>query len=467
MTLRALRLLRFAGALSAGVLLLLACSDAHAGQIIDPRAVSETTLPNGLRVVVKEAPSINLVAINVWVRAGSADETADTNGVSHYLEHLLYKGARKRGGADFDTEIEGLGGISNAATMEDCTQYYVVVAKPYLDQAITSLGEVMSNATFTDDDVRREQQIIRDELRQSSEDPERVLSQFLARLAFRQHPYRFPAAGTEESVRKLTRDKILDFYNRYYVAGNMSVVIVGAVKAADVVPKIQAAFAGMKAGPAPDRTRAPEPPVDQVRFGTPSRPAVQRGCLMLGFRAPGLLNDKADVCAMDVLLYILGEERGQAGRLNRELQRKRNLVSAIWGDYVTQREPGLATFWAECDPDKIDTVRDAILEQIAQVRDNPVPEDEIRRAKMLLLGVYTLDNETYDGQASTLGFYEAKDTYEFALQYEDLIQKVTAADIQRVAQKYLAENSYCQAVLRPEAPGGAGTAGTVAAGGTE
>ncbi|HHX38873.1 MAG TPA: hypothetical protein GX715_02815, partial [Armatimonadetes bacterium] len=193
-----------------------------------------------------------------------------------------------------------------------------------------------------------------------------------------------------------------------------------------------------------------EPIPEKVRFSTLERP-ISRAFLMFGFRAPGM-DAKDDVCAMDVLLYILGEQRAQSGRLNREIRQKQGLVSAIWSDYITLRHPGIVTFWAETEPAKLEAARAAILEQIAQVRDTLVPDDEIQRAKMLLLGVYTMDNETYDGQAGTLGFYEAKDTYHFAIEYEERIARVTAADIQRVARKYLGENSYCLAVLRPKQP---------------
>jgi hypothetical protein len=230
----------------------------------------------------------------------------------------------------------------------------------------------------------------------------------------------------------------------------MSLVVVGAVKASEILPKIQAAFGGLRATPAPDRAHAAEPAVDEPRTQTLERVGTPRGYLMMGFRGPGM-DTKEDVCAMDVLLYVLGEQRGQSGRLNRELRQRRGLVSSIYSDYVTLREPGVISFWAETRPEQLDTVRDAVLEQLALVRDTPVPDDEIRRAKALLLGVYTLDNETYDGQAGTLGFYEAKDTYRFALDYEDKVLKVTAADVQRVAQKYFGAKSYCLVDIKPKA----------------
>ncbi|HOM80854.1 MAG TPA: insulinase family protein [Armatimonadota bacterium] len=432
---------------------------AHAGRILDPATITQTTLPNGLRVVIKEAPSIPLVALNVWVRAGSSDETEENNGVSHFLEHLMFKGSKKRGPGEFDLEIEGLGGLANATTMEDATQYYVVVAQQYALQALEALGDMISNPTFPEEELRRERQIILNEVAQAAEDPQRILSEWINRLSFQSHPYRLPIAGTPQSIRQITREKIQAFYDKYYVAGNMTLVVVGAVKAAEVLPQIEAAFAGLRTGPVPARDYSMEPIPEKVRFSTLERP-VSGASLVFGFRAPGM-DAKDDVCAMDVLLYILGEQRAQSGRLNRELRQKQNLVSAIWSDYVTLRHPGIVTFWAETEPAKLEAARAAILEQIAQVRDTLVPDDEIQRAKMLLLGVYTMDNETYDGQAGTLGFYEAKDTYQFALEYEERIARVTAADIQRVARKYLGENSYCLAVLRPkQSEGGSIATGT-------
>lgn len=419
-----------------------------ADPVLDPNTVSLHTLPNGLRVVVKEAPAINLVALNVWVRAGSACETEENNGVSHFLEHLMFKGTKKRGAGEFDREIEGLGGIANAVTMEDATQYYVVVAKQYVDQAIEALGDVLSNPTFPEAAVRDEQAIILNELAQGAQNPEQVLADWLGRLSFQKHPYRLPTGGTPESVKRITRAKIVEFYEKYYTAQNMSLVVVGAVTAKEILPKIEAAFQGLRQGPPPERQAAPEPAPEKVQHSTLPGPD-QRGYLMIGFRSPGMA-DKDDVCAMDVLLYVLGEKRAQSGRLNRELRQKRDLVSAVWGDYITLRDPGLVTFYAETDPKKLQQARDAILEQVAQLRETLVPEDELMRAKQLLLGVYTLDNETYDGQAGTLGFYEAKDTYEFALEYADRIAKVTPSDVQRVAQKYLGPNNYSLVLMQPK-----------------
>ncbi|NLC58391.1 MAG: insulinase family protein, partial [Armatimonadetes bacterium] len=450
MTLRIHRLCRVA---LIPLLWLAATAPAARAAVLDPAAVSVHTLPNGLRVVIKEAPAINLVALNVWVRAGSADETEANNGVSHFLEHLMFKGSKTRGPGEFDREIEGLGGVHQAVTMEDATQYLVVVAKQYAEQALAALGDVLCNPTFPEAAVREEQRIILAELARAAENPEQVLADWLGRLSFQKHSYRLPTAGTPESVRRITRAMVAEFYEKHYTADNMSLVVVGAVKPAEILPQIEAAFGGLRPGPAPKRAAAPEPAPAKVQHTTLQGP-VQRGFLMVGFRSPGMA-DKDDVCAMDVLLYVLGERRAQSGRLNRELREKRNLVSAVWSDYVTLRDPGLVSFYAETDPDKLEQARDALLAQIARVRETLVPDDEIQRAKQLLLGVYTLDNETYDGQAGTLGFYEAKDTYQFALEYVDRIAKVTAADVQRVARKYLAANAYSLVMMQPKAKGDA------------
>lgn len=453
MTLRILRLFPYLAAAALSGAVLLGTLPPSAGAVIERQAVTQTVLPNGLRVVIKEAPSINLVAVNMWVRAGSADETEENNGVSHFLEHLMFKGTEKRGPGEFQMEIEGLGAMANAASMEDATQYYVVAARPFLDQALEALGDVMTNPTFPEEELERERRVILNELAGANENPAQILSDWVSRLSFQKHPYRLPTAGTRDSVRGMTREKIVAFYNQYYVASNMTLVLVGAVQANEVLPKIEAAFAGLRPGPAPERAVPAEPPTTERPFSVLNRPDVDRGYLMFGFRGPGM-DAKEDVCAMDVLLFILGEQRAQGGRLNREVRQKHELVSAVWCDYVTQRQPGLVTIWADTVPEKVDAARDAILEQLALVRDGLVPEDEIERAKLLLLGIYTLDNETYDGQAGTLGFYDAKDTYEFALEYEARIRKVRAEDIQRVARTYLAENAYSLAVLKPKTPEG-------------
>ncbi|MBI3945617.1 MAG: insulinase family protein [Armatimonadetes bacterium] len=461
MTLRNLRLVPFV-TMALGWLAVSGFPPARAGDILDPEMVTQTTLPNGLRVVVKEAPGIDLVVLNVWVRAGSADETEENNGVSHFLEHMMFKGTKKRGPLEFQKEIEELGGMANASSTEDAAQYWVVVRAQHIAPAVEALGDVMTNPTFPAEQMRVEANTIQKELAEAETNPEQILADWVGRLSYRVHPYRLPTAGTRDSVRRITREKVVEFYDKHYVAGNMSLVVVGAVKAAEVLPKIEAAFGGLRAGTPPERAYQPEAVPTETQFRVLTVPNLSRGYQMLGFRAPGMEN-KEDVCAMDVLLYVLGERRAEAGRLNRELRSRQRLVSAVWADYVTLRHPGLVTFWTESEPSKVEAAREALLAQIAQVRDNLVPADEIQRAKTLLLGVYTLDNETYDGQAGTLGFYEAKDTYRFALEYTERIRGVTPEDIRRVARQYLAEKSHSLAVMKPkmpegvvEAPGGTG-----------
>jgi len=448
-TFRSLRLYMLASGAALAYLALALVPAAHAGRILDAAAITQTTLPNGLRVVIKEAPSIPLVALNVWVRAGSSDETEENNGVSHFLEHLMFKGSKKRGPGEFDLEIEGLGGLANATTMEDATQYYVVVAQQYALQALEALGDMISNPTFPEEELRRERQIILNEVAQAAEDPQRILSEWINRLSFQSHPYRLPIAGTPQSIRQITREKIQAFYDKYYVAGNMTLVVVGAVKAAEVLPQIEAAFAGLRTGPVPARDYSMEPIPEKVRFSTLERP-VSGASLVFGFRAPGM-DAKDDVCAMDLLYTVLGE--GQFGRLHRVLNAEGlALMSNV--SFLTQRDQGLVIITAMSLPDQEVAVRSAILKEVERLRTEPLTDEELAAAKRALRISYQFGNEAFSDQADAMGFYEAIANYRLAVDYIDRVEAVTAEQLQAVAQKYLDPNAYTLAIIRPEAAPG-------------
>ncbi len=390
------------------------------------------TLPNGLRVLVREAHEAPLVTIDLWIRAGSSRETAETNGVAHFMEHLLFRGTTKRGRGEVDRDIEELGATLNATTSRDWMHLYTTVASRYWQNALEVIADAVQNSTLRPEDVEREQMIILDELARAADDPVRDANQRLAELLFRKHPYRLPVAATRDSIIRIQREQVVEFYRKYYVPNNASLVIVGDVSDAEAFAAVEKLFGKWQKRDITDPEPEPESPPDSPRY---AQFKVRRGfpVVGIGFLAPSV-KEVQEVCACDLLLALLGRRDGLLTRL----LVGQGVAMRVTTEFLTQRDPGLFSIVVELpeggNPQQVEAMVVGALQQLAKT---PVTETELARAKREIVGEYLFGMETTEGQASTLGFYEMVDTYLFATEYEKNVLSVTAEDVRRVVEKYL------------------------------
>jgi zinc protease len=390
--------------------------------------------------VVKEDHSVGVVAVSVVVRAGSRSETEAENGISHLMEHMLFKGTASRGVGEIDREIEGMGGIINAGTTQDFTNYWIVSATADYPQALRILADAVMHPLFPASELEKEKRIIFEEIRGAEVGPQGTLSRLVAEAAYPTHPYGRPIPGTPESLSGITREMLLAYHRKWYHPGNTSVVIVGDVDPAAAGRMVEAAFAGFPAAAAPNPHYAVPPLRLRMTELRESRP-VRRTYFTMAFAAPPITKPE-DVAAMDVLVTLLGD--GFSSRQGR-------LVDMISADFLTQRDPGLLHIWAVCAPDQVAAARASILSEVDRLRTEPVAAAELAKAKRVLEVAYAFSNETYADQADTLGFYEGIATAQFALDYVAAIRRVSAADLTAVASRYLDPRRYVWAVVEPEA----------------
>ncbi|MEX2145449.1 MAG: pitrilysin family protein [Candidatus Rokuibacteriota bacterium] len=401
-------------------------------------------LPNGVVLIVQEHRAGDVVALQLWMRTGGRDESAEELGLSHYLEHMLFKGTPTRPPGSIDQLIEGIGGTSNAFTSYDYTHYDVVVPADQLRVAVELLADIAVNAAFAREELESEKKVVFEEMKLTEDDPDRFLSRRLSEEAYRPHPYGRPILGTPALVQALTRERLDAYYKKHYVPRNMALVVVGAVEPGQARAVAAAAF-GALTGPAPARAARVPPPRADARRRVDIRRAEQQAYLGLAWPTPPVSHE--DVFAVDLLSYILGD--GPSSRLNQSVREQKGLVSAIEASYVPRAQAGLVSVTAHMDADKLQAAEAAIIDVLRRVRAEGVTEAERARALVTAEAFYAFDIETAEGLARTYGQAETTWTLDDELRYLARLRGVTIAQIQAAARRYLGDDNYVRVRFVP------------------
>ena len=409
-------------------------------------APTREVLPNGVVLVVQEHRAADVVAVQLWMKVGGRDEQPDELGLSHYLEHMLFKGTPTRPPGSIDQLIEGLGGTSNAFTSYDFTHYDVVVPAPHVRAALELLADIAVNAAFVAAELEAEKKVVFEEMSLVEDDPEKFLTRRLSEVSYRAHPYGRPILGTRELVQGLARDRLNAYYKKHYVPQNMVLVVVGPLTPAQVRPLAAAAFGRLTGRPSARPPAAAVPSLAGGRRDDVRRPE-QQAYLGLGWQAAatGLASD--DISAVDLLTYILGD--GPSSRLNQTVREEKGLVQSIEASYVTRELSGLVSVIARLDPKNVDAAEAAILDVVRRVRADGVTEAERQRAIVTAESAYAFEIETAEGLAKSYGQAETTWTLDDELRYLARLRQVTAAQIQAAARKYLGDDNVARVRFLP------------------
>jgi zinc protease len=402
-----------------------------------PTAPTREVLPNGVVLIAQEHHAADVVAVQLWMRVGGRDEQPDELGLSHYMEHMLFKGTPTRPPGSIDKLIEGFGGASNAFTSYDFTHFDVVVPAAHVRPALELLADIAVNAAFVPEELESEKKVVFEEMSLTEDDPEKFLARRLSEVAYRGHPYGRPILGTHEFIEALTRDRLNAYYKKHYIPRNMVVVVVGPVKP-DQARALTAETFGRLTGPPSARPPAAAvPPLTGRRPDDVSRPE-QQAYLGLAWQAAATAVASEDISAVDLLTYILGD--GPSSRLNQTVREEKRLVQSIEASYVTRELSGLVAVTARLDPKNLDAAEAAILDVVRRVRADGVSEAERQRAIVTAESFYAFDIETAEGLAKSYGQAETTWTLDNELRYLERLRQVTAAQIQAAARKYLGDD---------------------------
>jgi len=412
-----------------------------------PPGVQLTTLENGLVVIVREDHSAPVVSAQAWCAAGSIHEGRWLGaGLSHVLEHMLFKGTTTRPGSRIDQEVQEAGGYMNAYTSFDRTVYHIDVPNTGARTAIDILCDIMQHATLPPDELAKEMDVIRREMDMCQDDPGRRASRRLFEVAYTRSPYRFTIIGYPDIFNELKPDDIRNYYQEKYAPNNCFFVVAGDVKHDDVIAQIRETYAKTKSRAIPPVILPLEPQQTASREIVEEAP-IELGHVHFAWHIPELRHP--DVPVLDVLSVLLGS--GRSSRLFQQVRERAGLVHHVDAWTYCPGLPGVFGASAIVDGDKFEAARDAVLAEIEKIKVNAVSTGELQKAVKQFVSASLATRKTMEGQAQNLGGnWLAANDLNFSERYLAAVKRCTVADIQRVARQYLSTENRTLYALLPD-----------------
>jgi len=400
----------------------------------------KTILPNGLTIITYAMPQVWSVAVGIWIGTGSRYENAQNNGISHFIEHMLFKGTTRRTARQIAEELEAVGGQLNAFTSKEHTCYYAKVLRGNLPIAVDVLSDMVLNPLFDASEIERERGVVIEEIKMYDDTPEELVFDLIENELWGNHGIGWPISGSIEVVQSLTREAILDYYHHYYVPNNIVVVGAGNVEHHSFVQEVAQRFGSVARG-----NGGFECPAAHWQRGAVVRVKdIEQVHLCLGL--PGYSLTDPEQYALQVLNNILGG--GMSSRLFQEIREKRGLAYSVYSSFSPYADTGLFAIYAGTSGESAAEVVNLIMQEFAHIKERGFTAEEFRRAKESLKGSLLLSLEGTTSQMLRIG--KAQLSYGRVSTPEELIAKLEAVqpeDVARVAQDVLDEQKCSMAIV--------------------
>ncbi len=411
----------------------------------------EYILSNGMKVLLVEVPKAPVATVQIWYKVGSRNEVMGRAGLSHMLEHMMFKGTAKYPKGSFSRLIRKNGGMDNAFTSQDFTAYFENLAADRVGLALEMEADRMQGLILDQNELKTEREVVKEERRlRSEDDPQGALVETLFAQAYLSHPYHWPVIGWFGDLDAMTLDDLQRHYDTFYSPNNATLLVVGDIKAESLLPTIKQLFEPIPRGPEPKPVMTMEAEQKGERRFLLKREA-QVPFVMMGYRVPNYTSE--DSYALDVLESILS--RGKSSRLYQSLVYDQKLSLAVGAEYgLMQADPGLFYFYALVSPgQKVETVEEALTKEIKRLQSDPPTDLELQRAKNQVEAARWFEQDSNFRHAMLLGQAETVGAgWRKVDQFLDRIRAVTAKDVQRVARQYLIEDTRTVGTLIPLPP---------------
>lgn len=353
-------------------------------------------LENGLTIIGEEIPYVKSISLGVWINAGSRIEDEEISGVSHFIEHMLFKGTKNRTSKQIASEIDNLGGQINAFTSKECTCYYVKLLDSHIDIGIDILSDMILNSKFNEDDLDKERSVIIEELKMYEDSPEDLAYDLLTENIYKNDPLGMNIIGTEESLKRLNREKLLDYFNEYYVPNNSVIAISGNFNFNEIINKIEEKFKGWK-------KRSVNIDIKKAEFKScflTKNKDTEQVNLAMSLEAVPLENDE-EVYALAVINTVFGGSI--SSRLFQKIREEKGLVYSIYSSQSLYRKCGELGIFASMSNDHLKEVYESIIEEIKVMKKYYLTDQEIKESKEQLKGSYILGLESTSSRMMSIG----------------------------------------------------------------
>ncbi|MCB2182546.1 MAG: insulinase family protein [Desulfobulbaceae bacterium] len=402
------------------------------------------TLANDLTVLVKETPGTKVVTVQIWVKAGSIYEDANEAGITHLIEHMIFKGTPTRGPGRVAGDIEEVGGRINAYTSFEHTVYHATLSSRFWEKGLDVLTDAVRNSTFDPDELEREKKVVLEEISMRNDRPQTRLFQELMSTAYTAHPYRLPIIGTVESVTSFSRDDILHYMEKHYQPENFTVLVVGDVRYGDVMASVKKLMGDLKKGEFVQPLLPQEPKQTEAHFFQ-FKDDINQSHLALAFPITPFTDP--DTPVLDIIASILGQ--GETSRLYNTLRNEKGLVYQVNASAFTPKDQGLMEATATLDAKNLRQTLEGMLEEFFKLKYLRVGDDELNRIKRNLESDFVFNLERAEGQARTLGSFEFLTGDPREDDYLTKIRSVSADDILEVAQRYFTRENITAGCIVP------------------
>ena len=402
----------------------------------------KTTLPNGVRILVERVPAVRTVSVGIWVKAGSRYERAEINGVSHFIEHMLFKGTDSRTAGDLAVEMDEIGGQVNAFTTKDMTCFYIRTLDTCLKAAIDILCDMFFNSKFAEEDVAMERSVIMEEIDMYEDSPEDLSVESLISGVFGSSPLGWPVLGSKETVSALTSDDMRAYMSELYRAPSVVIALAGSIDE-DCIEYIKSAFSKMPADPA-----GTFEPAGYSRSFTAKKKTIEQTHIALGF--PSLPSGSEDIYALNMVNSILGG--GMSSRLFQSVREKNGLCYAVYSFNAAHADAGLFSVYTACSDQTAEAAFGLICEEIYRFADKGATDDEIARCRRQIETGILMGLESTGSRMNFIARNEL--VYGRDISYDEIIKRyeaVSSEDILAVSRKILDLSSYSLSVVSKSA----------------
>lgn len=404
--------------------------------------IQKTTLDNGIQVITEEIPHVHSVSVGVWVQAGSRDESLEENGISHFIEHMLFKGTKRRSARQIAKEIDAVGGILNAFTSKEFSSFYAKVLSEHLPLALDLLFDLFLNSLFSAEELEKERQVIVQEISMVEDTPDEYIHDLFNESFWPRHPLGSPILGRMETISKMNRKKLMEFFHQHYLDVQPILVAAGNLKHENLLKPVREALGKMRPRP---KKRHGRPPRPHPRLLVKNK-KLEQVHLVLG--TEGLSATHAQRFTIAILNTVLGG--GMSSRLFQEVREKRGLAYSIYSYLSSFLDSGLLGVYAGTGEKTVSRVLQTILREMKKLADNSLKPKELRAAKEQLKGNLLLSLESTDNRMSRLAKNELYfNRYISPEEIIEGIEKVASDEVNALAQQILRPGSLSLTALGP------------------